>query len=168
MGGWVKLGVGDTDCQVVVCWERERKIEEERLAQAWDILCSCPAHCPRLFMDINGGIGKSVMSYAPDTAGLVKARPRVNLATECKWPNCDTLLTLWGNNAMSKSIMFSHVYCAYALSAKVPFETGMSLSYWDNVVLLICPYVILEGHFSRSIAPPPPPVPLFHASSFLS
>ena len=43
-----------------------------------------PCTLPQALTDINGGKGKSVMSYAPDSSALVKARPKVNLAVWCK------------------------------------------------------------------------------------
>lgn len=43
--------------------------------------------------------------------------------------------------------------CAYALSAKVPFQAAMSLSCWDDVVLFISPDVTLEGHLSWPVVP---------------
>lgn len=70
---------------------------------------------------------KSVMSYVADPAGLVRGRPRVNVATKCEWLNCDTLFdTLARNNAQCPNQSCS-IMCAvtHALSAKVPFKIEM-------------------------------------------
>lgn len=90
------------------------------------------------------------MSYVADPAGLVRGRPRVDVATKCEWLKRDTLFdTLARNNAQCSNQSCS-VMCAvtHALSAKVPFKIEMFLSSWDNVLLLICPYFVQQPPLS--------------------
>lgn len=59
--------------------EKNRGGGEVSVGVRYPLLMPCTS--PQALVDINGGKGKSVMSYMPDPAGLLKARSRVNLAT---------------------------------------------------------------------------------------
>lgn len=111
--------------------ERERDGDGGEVSAGMRYPLLMPCTLPRALVDINGGTGKkSVMSYVADPEGLVRGRPRVNLATKCEWLNCDTLFdTLARNNVQcpnqSCSVMSA---VTHAPSAKVPFKIEMFLS----------------------------------------